>query len=181
MTRSLAQSIEEALAERSAPPSAPDAIPAMDFRWDGHAMVPRRLGLARRYYRDAEDYRLALERDRSQKSHRHEFAWLNQAWATLPEALAADYPTPEHLRKRALILAGFFHETVIDAGSRAAALRVATALRARDQFAHIAVRSGFVIIRDAKSQSRRAMQDDEFQASKSAIMAVIAEMLGAAE
>jgi hypothetical protein len=35
----------------------------------------------------------------------------------LPERMAVDFPTPTHLRKRALIETGFYSETVLDVGT----------------------------------------------------------------
>lgn len=118
--------------------------------------------------------------DRSQATHGHMFAWLHEAWQNLPENLKDEYPTPEALRKRALIQAGFFHEEVIDAGSKAAALRVAAFARRHDDFAHVVTRGPLVVIRTAKSQSRRAMDKKEFQASKEKVLEVVAAMIGVA-
>lgn len=125
-----------------------------------------------------ETYRLVVEDERSEASHRHEFAWLREAWLQLPEKYAELCPSSEHLRKRALIGAGFYNETIIDAGSNAAALRVASTLKARDEFALVIVRGPLVVIRDAKSQSRRAMKRAEFQDSKQKIMEIVAGMIG---
>lgn len=125
-----------------------------------------------------ERYRLEEVNERSTVSHNHEFAWLNEAWKTLPEELAALYPSPEHLRKRALIQAGYYNEEVIDVGTKAGALRVASYVRGRDDFAYVAVRGPLVFVRTAKSQARKAMNRKEFQESKTAIMEVVAEMLG---
>ena len=111
-------------------------------------------------------------------SHNHEFAWLTEAWRNLPEGLAELYPSPEHLRKRALIQCGFYDETLVDAGTKAAAIRVAAAFRAREEFSLIAVRGPLVVIRTAKSQSRRAMDKKDFQTIKTQIMELIAGMLG---
>ena len=141
-------------------------------------MVPRNRNLADRSYTDTEEYRLDIVEERSSNTHAHEFAWLHEAWKTLPENIADSYPSPEHLRKRALIDCGYFHETVIDCGTNAAALRVASHLRAKDDFALVIVRGGFVIERIAKSQSRRAMKKQEFQESKTAIMDLIASLIG---
>jgi hypothetical protein len=118
--------------------------------------------------------------ERSPKSHKHEFAWLKEAWLNLPERIADDFPTPEHLRKRALILGGFYHETIIDAGTNAAALRVAAYARNKDGFSHVVVRGPLVVERTAKSQSRRAMRAEEFQASKQAVLDVVSAMIGVA-
>lgn len=123
-------------------------------------------------------YRLADVEDRSTATHNHQFAWLAEAWQNLPETLKDLYPSPEHLRKRALIDAGFYDETALDCGSNAAALRVAAFCRARDDFALVIVRGPIVLHRTAKSQSRRAMKKDEFQASKTKIMEIVADMIG---
>jgi hypothetical protein len=125
-----------------------------------------------------EVYRMTAQEDRSDISHKHEFAWLKEAWKTLPDAVAELYPSPEHLRKRALITAGYYTEEVIDAGSNAAALRVAAYVRGHDEFALVIVRGPFVFVRHAKSQSYRAMGRKEFQQSKTAIMEVVSQLLG---
>lgn len=116
--------------------------------------------------------------ERSTATHNHEFAWLKEAWLNLPENLADQYPTAEHLRKRGLIQAGYYDEMTVDAGSNAAALRVAAAMQAIDTFAMVFVRGPFVIRRTAKSQSRRAMDKQAFQESKSKLMEVVAELIG---
>lgn len=154
--------------------------PPLPFRWDGEAMIPRHPRRADAAFVVGQDYMLAEIEERSLATHNHEFAWVNEAWKTLPERLADAYPTPDHLRKRALIKAGFYHETVIDAGSNAAALRVAAYARGEDQFAYVVVRGPLVVVRKAESQSMRSMGKERFQASKAAIMDVISELLGVA-
>ena len=141
-------------------------------------MKPLQPKRADAFYAVGERYIMVPVSHRSDATHKHEFAWLREAWMNLPEALADQYPTTEHLRKRALIDAGYFDETIIDAGSNAAALRVAIGIRPMDDFALVFVRSAFVIRRTAKSQSRRAMNAKDFQASKEAIMGVVAKLIG---
>jgi hypothetical protein len=153
-------------------------IHPMIFDWDGEAMIPRHPRRADQLFVVGQNYSLIEQEERSTATHNHEFAWLKEAWMNLPEALADLYPTQEHLRKRALIEAGFYDETIIDAGTNAAALRVASAIRAREEFSLVIVRGPAVVIRVAKSQSRRSMKKQEFQASKTAIMEVIANMIG---
>lgn len=150
------------------------------YQWTGEEMKPLRqcVRAADREFVVGEVYRLAPHEDRSTKTHNHQFGWLNEAWKNLPEHLADDYPSAEHLRKRALIQAGFYNEDVIDAGSNAAALRVASYLKGKDDFALVIVRGPFVVVRTAKSQSRRAMDQQEFQASKTAVLEVVADMIG---
>lgn len=148
------------------------------FRWDGDAMVPLSPRNADKAYCVGETYVMAPFEQRSDATHRHEFAWLREAWKNLPEKFADLYPSSEHLRKRALIDAGYYHENAIDAGSNAAALRVAAYLKAADDFKLVIVRGPVVLIREAKSQSRRAMNKKEFQDSKTAIMELISAMVG---
>jgi hypothetical protein len=125
-----------------------------------------------------DKYFVDIRHERSDATHKHEFAWLREAWLNLPEHLVDLYPNPEMLRKRALIEAGYYNEDVLDCGNNAAALRVATYLRGQDAFTLTIIRGPTVLIRRAKSQSYRAMSRQEFQSSKSAIMEVIASLIG---
>lgn len=148
------------------------------FFWDGEAMKPRSPRLADKAYCVGETYWLVPHEERSTATHNHEFAWLKDAWLNLPEDMAEQCPTQEHLRKRALVDAGYYNETVTDAGSNAAALRVASSMRAMDEFALVIVRGPLVVMRRPKSQSRRAMGKQEFQESKTAIIETISAMIG---
>jgi hypothetical protein len=141
-------------------------------------MRPRSQRLADKAYCVGEVYWLVPHEERSTATHNHEFAWLKDAWLNLPEDIADQCPTQEHLRKRALIDSGFYNETITDAGSNAAALRVASTMRAMDEFALVIVRGPLVVFRKAKSQSRRAMNKQEFQESKTAIIETISAMIG---
>ena len=151
--------------------------PPMWFQWTGEAMAPRSQVAADQYFVIGQFYRMVEEEERSEVSHRHEFAWLREAWRSLPERLAPLYPSPEHLRKRALIEAGWFDQEIIDAGNNTVAVRIASYARQHDDFALISVTDNLVIIRRAKSQKRNAMNKADFQASKTAILEVVAGLL----
>lgn len=151
------------------------------YRWDGEVMVP--LAPYRREC-DAEfvvgqKYCLGIVEDRSDASHKHEFAWLREAWQQLPESLAKDFPTSEHLRKRALIDAGFFNQMDVDSGTHAAAIRVAAGFRKHDEFIAAVIEGPIVLVRTAKSQSRRAMGRQQFQESKQAVLEIVSGLIGA--
>lgn len=157
------------------------AAPPIPMRWgDDGALhpLPRFAKMADQHYVVGDVHLVAEIEERSEKSHRHEFSWLREAWLSLPESLADQYPTTEHLRKRALIDAGFYNEQIIDCGSQAAALRVASFARGEDDFALVITRGPLVVVRKAKSQSKRAMKPDEFQRSKTALMETVAAMIG---
>lgn len=147
------------------------------FTWDGEVMRPRRPRAADREFVVGETYVLERWESRSTLSHNHEFAWLAEAWKNLPEDVAELYPTPEHLRKRALIQAGYFDETVVDVGTKAGALRVAAIMQHDDLFAHVVTRGTMVVRRIAKSQARNRMNKKDFQESKQAILEIVAAML----
>lgn len=160
-----------------------DRAPPLPLRWDGEAFSPvsqRFAKLADRHFVIGEVYTMVVEQPRSISSHNHQFAWLHDAWTNLPEDIAHLYPTEDHLRKRALIEAGYYTEAAVDAGTRTAALRVAAMVPALDEFAFAKVEGPIVLIRRAKSQSTRAMGAKQFYESKQAIMGVIADMLGVA-
>lgn len=154
-------------------------IPPVACIWTGDVFAPldRQLARARHYYGAGEVVSLAPFEERSEISHNHEFAFLNEAWKNLPEEYADALPTPEHLRKRLLIQTGWFEETAIDVGSVAGAERVAGHIRQREPFSYVIQRGGFVIVRVAKSQSRRAMNKEDFQKSKQDIMDAAEKLL----
>lgn len=152
----------------------------LPFWWDGEAMQVRR-GFQRQAdatYCIGETYRLAPVEDRSEPSHRQEFAWLREAWANLPEALAAQHPTPEHLRKWALIQAGYCDTTDYACMFKTEARRLAATLQQQtDDYAVVIVADAVVRVLKPKSQSRRAMDKAEFQASKTAILEIVAALI----
>lgn len=152
------------------------------YEWSGEAMVPlaRFKAACDASFVIGERYQLVEYNDRSVSSHNHEFAFVAEAWKNLPEHLASQFPTPEHLRKRALIDAGYYHEQALDAGSNAAAVRVARFIGSMEEFSVAVVQGPIVVVRKPKSQSRRAMGKEEFQASKQAVLEILAGMVGTA-
>lgn len=115
--------------------------------------------------------------ERSQKSHAHYFAVITEAWRSLPEALADEFPSAEHLRKRALIDAGYCAETRMAFRTNAEAIAAAAFIGTLDGYAHCAVVDRVVVVRRAESQSMKAMKKERFQKSKDDALAVIATLL----
>lgn len=127
---------------------------------------------------------VSLERGRSPSSHKHQFAWIKDAWATLPEAVAAMpwAETPETLRKHALIATGYHQTYTLDCGAVATARRVKSALVAAEAGKHGyalgRVVGPVVTVWTPESQSVRAMGGKRFQESKTAILDWIADKIG---
>ena len=133
---------------------------------------------------EGETVLVTIERGRSDANHKHQFAWIKDAWASLPEQFA-DAPwaeTPETLRKHALIACGFARSYTLDCGANATAQRIkAELVRAEakaEGYAIGQVRGPVLTIWTPESQSYRAMGGDRFKASKAAILDWIAEKLG---
>jgi hypothetical protein len=125
-----------------------------------------------------EVYRLEPVEDRSAASHRHYFAAVAEAWANLPEDQAARFPTSEHLRKWALIQAGYHNRRELLASSKAEAARLAAFIEPMDEYASVTVRVGAVEVLTARSQSVRAMGKTDFQKSKDAVLEILAATIG---
>ena len=151
------------------------------FQWDGEAMVPASQFWSRKADQEfvvGETYKLVEHHDRSTASHNHYFASIGSAWSTLPDMHLEQYPTAEHLRKKALIWKGYRDERTIVAASQAEAERVAAFIKPMDDFAVVTVRDAVVRVWTAKSQSTKAMGAKDFQQSKSDVLDFISEILG---
>lgn len=125
-----------------------------------------------------EVYAMVEHHDRSANSHRHYFAVIADAWRTMPDMMLEQYPTSEHLRKKALVWKGYRDERTIVAASQAEAERVAAFIKPMDDFAVVTVRDAVVRVWTAKSQSVKAMGAKEFQQSKTDVLEFISEILG---
>jgi hypothetical protein len=150
------------------------------MQWDGEAMRvrPSFRRQADQMFCIGETYTMAPVEDRSAASHRHFFAAVNEAWANLPEGMGETYPTAEHLRKAALIRAGYRDERSIVCASKAEALRVAAFIKPMDEYALVAISEAVVRVFTAQSQSLRAMGKAAFQKSKDDVLEALAAMIG---
>jgi hypothetical protein len=115
---------------------------------------------------------------RSKASHDHFFACVNEAWKSLPEDLADDFPNPETLRKWALIKAGFCSETRVVCANNSEAMTLATKAKAMDKFSIVAIDGKAVTIWTADSQRRDAMGRKLFQEAKERALHIISELIG---
>lgn len=154
-------------------------LPPIHCEWTGEAWKPlaRFHNLVNAQLIVGEVYPLVINEERSPASHAHEFAWLKDAWLSLPESMATEFPSPEHLRKFALIKSGYCNMQTYVCGSKAEAMRWATNLRPLDEFSIVEVRGTTVVRFTAQSQSKRAMGREAFQDSKTKILEVVADML----
>ena len=153
----------------------------IQFRWDGEAMIPASQFWSRKADQEfvvGEVYKLVEHHDRSGVSHRHFFAVVNEAHGNLPDDRLEQYPTPEHLRKKALIWKGYRDERTLVATSAAEAQRIAAFVKPSDDYAVVVVKDAVVRIWTAKSQSTKAMGAKQFQDSKQDVLDFIDDLLG---
>lgn len=150
------------------------------FEWSGDFMVPlSRFRLAcDKQFVVGETYQLIEHEERSQASHAHFFACLQEGWRNLPEDMAERFPTVEALRKWCLIKCGYadvrsmVYETVKDAKTASSFIGMYS------EHSVIVQKDRVVSVYTAKSQSVRAMDKAAFQASKTAVLDLVASMIG---
>lgn len=151
------------------------------FIWEGDAMKPAApyyQKLADKYYTIGETYMMAEHQERSARSHNHYFAAIHDAWGNLPDHMLAEYPSAEHLRKKALIRKGYCDERSIVCASKAEALRMSAFVKPMAEYAIVLASEAVVKVLTAQSQSRKAMGAKVFQESKTAVLEFIDELLG---
>lgn len=151
------------------------------FEWTGEEMrpLPRFHNLANAEFVVGERYRCEVQEDRSWVSHKHQFAWLHEAWLTLPEHIARRFLNEDQLRKHGLIAGGFCDSVTVPCASRAEAERWYKHLRAREPDTIISITGNVLVQFTAWSQSRRAMDAKTFQRSKQAVLDYVAGLLEA--
>lgn len=150
------------------------------FHWDGESMVPLRRfqRLCDKQFVVGQAYPLAVNEERSRASHNQYFAALHDSWLNLPEGVAENFPTEEHLRKFALIKAGFCDKREAVFSSVDDALHAAAIVKPADEYAVVELSGRVLRVYTAKSQSMKAMGKADFQASKTAVLDVVSAMVG---
>lgn len=116
--------------------------------------------------------------ERSMASHRHYFATLNDLWETLPETLADDFPSAEHLRKFALIKAGYCKQRRLVLPTHEEAQEAAMMVNELDGYALCEVTGRTLKVWLARSQALKAMGREEFEKSKADVLEVIRKLIG---
>ena len=155
--------------------------PPLLFRYEGEGdWSPANKYVARRadgHFVIGAVYALIEHNERSAISHAHYFAQVKEYWQTLPESLAAEFPSPEHLRKKALIRAGFAEEQATVLDTHEDAIKFAAFAKTIDEFCIVAIEGRVVKRFVAQSQNYRAMNREEFQKSKQAVLDYIDALL----
>lgn len=153
------------------------------YIWDAeqNAMVPKQAFalLARRQFKHGAEYRLDQRQDRSSKSLAFYMATLTDIHASLPAELLEEYPTMEHLRKRALIKLGYRLEKNYVCQTVALAVNLMKILEDDDEYA-VVIQKGKVVRKyTAMSQSVDGSMDRaKFEESKNRVLELAAALVG---
>lgn len=148
------------------------------FIWLENAMVPASalwLRKCQERFEPGTEYVLEEVHEQSERSRRHMHAVIREAWLSLPDELAAEFETAEHLRKFALIKGGFHDKRSIHCASVAEARKVASFIRPLDAYAIVTTTENVVTVWTAQSQ--RSMDREAFQRSKDAVLEEIAKLI----
>lgn len=155
------------------------------FIWDAKAEVmrlaPRFRRIAQEQFRDAEEYPLEVREHRSSKAHAFYFASIGDAWANLNDKSKEVLQTANDLRGWALIQTGWCDQTVLPCPDKDTAVKWAIFARkmaSAEGYAEIvaAKHDGqwYLRIRVPRSQSRAAMNKEEFTKSSRDVLDILA-------
>ncbi len=131
---------------------------------------------AAKQFVEGQTYVLVVNEARSPESHSHYFAALHDGWLNLAEEYAEQHPTSSHLRAWALVKAGYAERHIVTCASHDDALRTAAIAASRDKIRIIDVDDCVVQIWIPDSQSKAAMGKEKFEASKRAVLDIVAAM-----
>lgn len=143
------------------------------FLWTGEAFQPTNRHWSRKCderFIVGETYTLDEIHVRSSATHAHYFATLHEIWQSLPEHLAEQFPTDEHLRKYALIRTGFHTMTQHVCKSATEAERLAKAIKPYDTYQVVTMKDAVVTVYHAVSQDYRSMDKRTFAESKEKVL-----------
>lgn len=152
--------------------------------WTGEAFQPTSAYWARRadkQFARGEILRIVHEPERSHSTHAHYFASITEAWRNLPPLMAERFPSPDHLRKWALIKAGYCNTHSMPCSSPTEARRLAAFIRPMDEFSVVSVEKSMVTMFTAMSQSYKAMDKKTFAESKEKVLDIVAAEIGVAK
>lgn len=130
-------------------------------------------------FQDGETYFLTNRISRSDKSHRHYFATVQNAYDNLPDDLQEHYPTPETLREQALLATGNYDQRAFVCSSETEAKALLKFISRNRKGVFYSIKGSVLIERTVHSQSAYSMDTKErFEKSKRDVIGFCADLLG---
>lgn len=155
--------------------------PPITFVWEGDCFRPAGKywqKLCDKHFVIGERKQLASVENRNMGRHAAFFATVHEAWLNLPDGLAAQYPSADALRYRALIQTGYCTMQTVTVASAAEARRIAMLFQPDDQYSVVIAKGNTVVKYKAMSQRVRAMGPKVFDKSVEDVLAWICQLLG---
>jgi hypothetical protein len=148
------------------------------FVWSGEHMVPlpRFKRLCDQQFAINEEYPLVIVENRSMASHNHYFAALHEGYMNLAEEYAQEFVNEDHLRSWCLCKAGFCTTEIQVFDTPADARKFRMTFKRHAPLAIIKVEGNIVTIYEPESQSITSMKKERFEASKVAVLDLVASM-----
>lgn len=158
------------------------ATPPIRLVYEGEgefqAKYPAWIKISDKNFVIGQQYEMVEHHPRSGSSHAHQFAAIDEAWANLAPEQVEMWPSAEHFRHYLLIKTGWCTSRTFLMANGDEANKLRHDLKSRDPFTLVLTKGDVVTVYNAKSQSYRAMSKDDFQASKTAVLAEAANILG---
>jgi hypothetical protein len=153
-------------------------IRPVEFIWDGNVMIPnpRFKRLCDQQFAINEAYPLVILENRSMASHNHYFAALQEGFNNLAEEYAQEFDSAEHLRHWCLCKSGFCTTTTYVLNTAEDARKLRDALKKENASTIVGVTGNVAKVYTPESQSMAAMKRERFEASKTAVLELVASM-----
>lgn len=130
-------------------------------------------------FQDGELVFLRVDRKRHWPGHQAFMALMNDAFETMPDNLREEYTSPDVLRRRLLIAAGFANIDSIVCKNNDDAIKTAYKMaKFTDDHTFLSLRGSVVVIARANSQAMDKMDADTFKKSCQAVQEELAKLLG---
>lgn len=152
------------------------------LHWDP---APQYLRLMQRMHRPGDEVWLGEDKkERSKSSHDALMAEIRDYWENLPEYLHMEFPSDEHLRKRALIVAGYCDMKDLVLESEASAERAAALIGSLEGSQYALVQAVGCVVRVYTARSMKMLKNGggmdrrTFQEAKDRVLHLCANAIG---
>lgn len=163
--------------------------PPILVRFTGDVFEPANVPMltrAQKHFETGEVYAIEFADPPSDVTKRHFFAVINDSWKNLSNeplpgknwSLADRYPSPEHLRKWAIVKAGYADESMVPCDTDEMADRVVMMARRLDTYCVISRPEGSNVVRIWTAQSITKMDRRTFQNCKTLVFGILSDLIG---
>lgn len=148
-------------------------------RYKAGAFVPLSPASIQDSFTDGEIYYVKVDKKRYMPRHDWFMTLIRESWETLPDDLREKFPSPDILRKRLLISAGYADIRSIVCSTDAEAKKFAIFIGGSlDDYTIMSVQGNIIVLATAKSQAVNNMDADTFIQSCDNVLNELALLLG---